>query len=56
MSERTVELIIANAISELARGDPDALAPHTWPLWRRPDTASLQERRMPLSVLSHLTS
>jgi hypothetical protein len=28
MSERTVEWIIANAINEQARGDPDALAPH----------------------------
>src|SRR6266436_377516 len=28
MSERNVEWIIANAINEQARGDPDALAPH----------------------------
>jgi hypothetical protein len=28
MSERTVEWIIANAINEQARGDPDALGPH----------------------------
>jgi hypothetical protein len=28
MSERDIEWIIANAINEQARGDPDALAPH----------------------------
>ena len=28
MSERTVEWLIANAINEQARGDPDALTPH----------------------------
>src|ERR1700731_2399014 len=28
MSERTIEWIIANAINEQARGDPDALAPN----------------------------
>ena len=28
MSERDIEWIIANAINQQARGDPDALAPH----------------------------
>ena len=56
MPKPTVEWIVANAINEQERGDPDALAADITPLWGRLDTASLQQQRTRLSVLSHTTS
>jgi hypothetical protein len=50
-----VDWIIANAISEQARGDPKRWPPISLPLWRWPGTAPLQQQRTPLSGLSHST-
>jgi len=56
MSERTVEWIIANAINEQARGDPDALATHIMAALGKAGYRIIQQQRTPLSALSHSTS
>ena len=54
MAERTVEWIIANAINEQARGNPEALASDIIAALEKAGIASLQ--RTPPSGLNHSTS